>query len=417
MKRLFAYITIISLFSMPMAANAQDAPPEPPNLDQSRVARASEVARGGFTDPGNEQAATFAKERGISVGEATSQLKRQAALSLFIERLKQRHPDKFSFVSVTEEQITVGLTDPTIDLQSMLPPGLANVKPVQTVYSEEGTYAKLEELKKQISAAGIKHVTVGVNSATGRIEFLTKSARSALEAAIKSGSIKVDHGYAVVEDEIVATAALYGGRSYNVDPTYCTEYCGGTTGFSLISATTSARYVSTAGHISNERARYNTSSTSTYSSGGTSLGSPIQMLSYKLDIQYAPPSNATDNPPNPYFWDGSTYVTVTNYTFPTTGVTFCKYGRTTGKACGVHDDAALTFSNTDNWGTASYLKRIKNNGSGSRFNDEGDSGGPVYYNNWALGWIHGHDDSYDLYYTPVDTFKKLQTAVDIIVLK
>lgn len=416
MKSLFALTTIVSVLVIPAAANAQDAPPEPPKLDQSRVVRASEVARGEFVDPGNEQAKRFAAERGISVGEATSQLKRQAALSSFIERLKQRHPDKFSFVSVKGDQINVGLTDPSVDIQSMLPPGLANVKPVQAVYSEQGTYAKLEELNRQLSAAGIKNISVGVDTATGRIEFLTKSARPALENAIKSGAIKVEHGYTIVDDEIVATASLDGGRSYNVDDSYCTEYCGGTTGFSLISTSTSARYVSTAGHIANDRARYHTSTTSTYSSGGTSLGSPIEMVNYKLDIQYAPPSNATDNFPNPYFWDGSTYITVTNYTYPTQGATFCKYGRAKGKDCGVHDTTQI-YSNSTPSGSVSYLRKINNNGSGSGFVDEGDSGGPVYYGNWALGWVHGRDNSYNLYYTPVDDFKKLQTAVDLIVYK
>lgn len=331
--------------------------------------------------------------------------------------MKSRHPDKFSFVSVAGDQITVGLTDPSIDLQSMLPAGLTNVRAVRAVYSEPGTHAKLEELKRQLSAAGLADVSVGVNAATGRIEFLTKSGRAALENAIKSGSIKVDHGFEIVDDEIIASGALYGGFSYNVDDTYCTEYCGGTTGFSLISSTTSARYVSTAGHTDDGRARYHTTKTSTYSSGGTSLSSPVDMRStYKLDVQYAPPSNATDNPPYPYIWDGTNYVTITNYTYPTTNVTFCKHGRSTGKQCGVHDDASLTFSNSK-WGV-SYLKRIKNNGTGSKFNAEGDSGAPIYYGNWALGWVHGHSGTtYDVYYTPLDKFKSLQTAIDLIVYK
>ena len=105
--------------------------PEPPQLDQSRVTRASEVGHRDFVDPGNQQAARFAKERGISVGQATSQLKRQAALTRFIERLKQRHPDKFSFVRVDGDQIIVGLTDPSADIRSLLPPGLVSATPVK----------------------------------------------------------------------------------------------------------------------------------------------------------------------------------------------------------------------------------------------------------------------------------------------
>jgi len=134
----------------------------------------------------------------------------------------------------------------------------------------------------------------------------------------------------------------------------------------------------------------------------------------RLDVQYAPPSNATDNFPNPYFWDGYNYLTVTNYTYPAQGIEFCKYGRTTGRDCGVHDTTTM-YSNSK-WGVT-YLRKILNNGSGIKFNDVGDSGGPVYYGNYALGWIHGRDASYNLFYTPVDDFKRVQTAVDILVYR
>lgn len=168
MKRLLVFTSILGTFALPLAASAQDALPEPPRVDPSRVKRASEVSRGDFSDPGNVQATLFAKERGISVGQATSQLKRQAALNRFIERLKERHPDKFSYVSVEGDRILVGLTDPSVDLQSMLPPGLANVTAVQAVYSEQGMYAELDDLTRQLKAAGLSGVTVGVNSATGK---------------------------------------------------------------------------------------------------------------------------------------------------------------------------------------------------------------------------------------------------------
>jgi hypothetical protein len=402
---------------MAVAANAQQggALPEPPQLDQSRVARASEVGHRDFVDPGNQQATAFAKERGISVGEATSQLRRQAALTRFIERLKQRHPDKFSFVAVEGDQIKVGLTDPSVDLQSMLPPGLANVTAVKAVYSEQGAAAELEDLKRQLAAAGLKDVTVGVNPGSGRVEFLTKKERAALEEALRTGKVKTDQDHVVIDDEITVTASLDAGKAWNSDESICYQYCGGTTGFSLISTTGTARYVSTAGHVDNARARYNTSNSSTYSSGGTSLGSVTDIrAATRLDVQYAPPSNAADNFPNPYFWDGSTYVTVTNYTYPTQGVEFCKYGRNTGKTCGIHDTTTMYANST--WGV-SYLRRILNNGSGTRFNDVGDSGGPVFYGNWAVGWVHGRDSSNNLLYTPVDDFKRLQTAVDVIVYR
>jgi hypothetical protein len=79
MKSLLAYTTVLAGLVIPLAASAQDAPgpAEPPQIDQSRVARASEAGHRDFVDPGNQRAERFARERGISVGQATSQLKRQ----------------------------------------------------------------------------------------------------------------------------------------------------------------------------------------------------------------------------------------------------------------------------------------------------------------------------------------------------
>lgn len=394
---------------------AQSAEPasDRPKMDESRIALAQTAQRREFSDPGNEKAKTFAQERGTSLGEATSQLKRQAALVMFIERLKARHPDKFSYVTVGADTVEVGLTDPSVDLTALLPQGLAKVQKVKAVYSEQGTYARLEELKRQLAAAGIEDVSVGVDPKTGKTELLTKKSREAVRQAVASGAIKSEHGIEVIEDEIVALGLIDGGKAYNVDTNYCVEYCGGTTGFTL-GDSLGGRYTSTAGHIDNNRARYNTSLTSTYSSGGDSLQKPTEMFNYKLDIQYAKPTDTTNDKPGPYFWDGSYYVAVEDYTYPTEGVVFCKFGRITKKTCGTHGPTTV-YSNSK-W-NVTYLRRIVNPGTGSNFVIEGDSGGPVFYNSWALGWVHGRNDNYDLYYTPVSDFKSVQQVVDLVIYR
>lgn len=399
---------ILSANSFAQSAESVSARPE---IDESRVALAHTVRRKDFNDPGNEKAKRFAQERGTSVGEATSQLKRQAALLMFIERLKARHPDKFSYVTVSADTVEVGLTDPSVDLTALLPQGLAKVQKVKAVYSEQGTYARLEELKRELAAAGIEDVSVGVDPKTGKTEFLTKKSRKAVQQAVASGAITSGHEIEVIDDEIVTLGPIDGGKAYNVDTNYCTEYCGGTTGFTLGDAA-GGRYTSTAGHIDNNRARYNTSLTSTYSTGGDALVKPTEMFNYKLDIQYAKPTDTTNDYPGPYFWDGSYFEAVENYTYPAEGVVFCKFGRMTKKTCGTHGPTTV-YSNA-NW-NVTYLRRIVNPGTGSNFVIEGDSGGPVFYGNWALGWIHGRNSNYDLYYTPVSDFKSVQQAVDLVV--
>lgn len=336
---------------------------------------------------------------------------------MLVDRLRQRYPDRFSFIRVRGDRVEVGLTDPSVDIQTLIPSELSNVTPISAVYSEQERDTKAGDLMRQVSAAGLKNVSFGVNPETGRIQFLTKKSRAALEAAIKAGRISVEHGYDIIDDEIVPTAALYGGHAYNVNPSYCVSICGGTTGFSLIASATGARYISTAAHIDNGPARYNTSNTSTYASGGVSIKSPTDMNNntYKLDVAYASPSDAASNTPYPYFWDGASYVAVTNYTYLTAGVQFCKYGRKTGKTCGVHD-VVQEYCNPDY--NSCHIYRILPTVSGAKLNDEDDSGGPVYYGNYALGWMHGKDNSGNLYYTAVDDFKRVQnSAIDLIVYR
>lgn len=408
-------VTATAVFlSTGSVAQPSEPAAERPLVDESRVVPAHTVQRREFSDPGNEKARNFSQERGTSLGEATSQLRRQAALAMFVERLKARYPDKFSYVAVNADSIEVGLTDPSIDITALLPRGLANVQKVEAVYSEQGTYARLEELKRQLAATGLKDVSIGVDPKTGKIELLTRKSREAVQQAIASGAIKSENDIEVIEDEIIPLGYIDGGKAYNVDTYYCSNYCAGTTGFTLGDSVGTGRYTSTAGHIDNNRARYNTSLTSNYSSGGDALQPPTEMFNYSLDIQYAKPTDTTNDTPMPYFWDGSYYVAVEDYTYPTEGVVFCKFGRVTQKTCGTHGPTTV-YSNPD-W-NVSYLRRIPNPGTGSNFVREGDSGGPVYYGNWALGWIHGRNSNYDLYYTPVSDFKSVQQVVDLIIIR
>jgi hypothetical protein len=400
--------------ALALPASAQTGA-EPPAIDPARIIRASEATDRPFADPGNAAAKSVAEAEGISVGEATSRLRRQWALNQFIKRLQQRNPDLFSFAALRGGEVAVGLTDPSVDISALLPPGLAQVRKVPAKHSRQGMYRKLDALVAELKRAGLPNVTVGVDPESGRVEFVTKTDAAAVEAAVKRGAITVPDGYKVTEDEIVLTGALYGGRSYNVDLTTCSAYCGGTTGFSLISTTGTARYVSTAGHVNNGRARYNTSLTSEYSGGGTTVTHTQDLLSSaSIDIQYAAPSSPDSNYPNPYFWDGSVYQTVTGATNPVAGQTYCKFGREAGRDCGVQATPGAYSNST--WG-AYYLEIVNKPASQScsSFIAEGDSGGPVFYGTLAVGWVHGYyKESCNMLYSTYSAFRSVQGAVDVI---
>ena len=411
---LIATTLLISMAGSP--AFAQNGPEtEPPALDQSQVIAAGAALDRPFADPGNEKAKRFAEQMGISVGEATSQMRRNWALNQFLDRLQKRNPDLFSFVGYENGGLVLGLTDPNADIANLLPPGLTGVKRVKARYSHEGTKRKLDELNEQVRRLGLTSFSVSVNSETGKVELRSASDTEKLLEAVRDGTITPEGEYEVIRDQIVPTN-YYGGLAWNVDANVCpiNGKCEGTTGFSMIQSTGSARYVSTAGHIHNGRARYNTSLTSGYTSGGTTLNNVVDLgPTYRFDVQYATP-NSTSNVPNPYFWDGSQYVLVDGWTYPAMGYTFCKFGRKTKKTCGTHGSNTMT-SNTFDGVTYSYLYRVNNSDIGSKFIIEGDSGGPVYYGTLAVGWVHGRDSSYNMYYSAYSDFRYLNTGADIII--
>lgn len=406
---------VSSLLSSPTAVLVAQDRPAPPEIPDERVLRASEAANRPFVDPGNGKAKQYAAQTGTTVGEATAEMRKLWALTKFVERLDARDPDLFSFFAMRNGELVVGLTDPDADIASLLPPGLAGLEKVPARYSDRGSTRQIGQLNGQLRSAGLADVSIGLNQETGRVEFLTKTKATELQAAIASGQIVPGGEYDIIDDEITVTATLYGSAAWNVDSS-CRRYCNLTTGFSLMSTGSDAtRFVSTAAHAENYSARFNTGADSTYSNGGVSLSGRQELFSNRLDIEYAVPSSPSTNPPGPYIWDGTQYVTISGAIYPIANVIWCKFGRVTGPSCGMHD--TLTKYSNSNWGPSgvTYLYRVLNDGSGTRFIQEGDSGGPVYRGTYAAGWVHGKDSSNNFYYTSYKGLVDTSAPVDLIV--
>lgn len=410
-------VAIVPLLVFANGLHAQNAPEsaEPPEVPADRVSRLADVQLSPFRDPGNAAAKKLADQAGISVGEATSEMRRTWALNQFILRLRERNPDLFSFVRYEGQDIVIGMTNPNADVGSLLPPGLGNVRFTKTEFSDRASSAELRRITDRLQKLGITNFSVSHDSETGAVEFITKSSRDAIAAALDSGELKINGAYTFIDDEITVSGTLYAGASWNVD-TSCRIYCNLTTGFSMMSTGSDAtRYVTTAAHAENYRARFNQGTNSTYSSGGNSLSSRQELYSLNIDVEYAVPSSPSTNPPGPYYWDGTAYQQVYGAIYPT-DIIFCKYGRVTGETCGMHHDPAKTFSNSIQ-GYAIYdLARIDNNASeGTNMIREGDSGGPVYRGTYAAGWIHGRDSSYNVYYSTYKAVRAKSAPIDLIV--
>lgn len=394
---------------------SEDAPPE---ISDAAPLRDVNERRGPSWEPGNAEAREYARSTGLSLGQATSELRRMNALNRFVERLQDRRPELFSFVSMRSGRLVIGLTDPSADLTDILPRGLLDPDFVTAALSAEEAERITQATSMQLAEAGFEKVSVGLAPENGQLTFLAGDQVSELQAAIDSGQVDVDLPYEIQDGEIVVSGTLYGSAAYETDPSRCSSLCGGTTGFSVMSTESDAtRYVTTAGHISNARARFNRNADASYASGGyVSLGSTIDLLSNGLDIQLASPTDSTNNPPGPYIWDGTQYVTIRGAIYPIGGILMCKFGRFTGPGCGLTEDPVRTWNNSAYGLTNIYMIEKPSSTSTYNWNREGDSGGPVWRGDWAAGWIHGrHKTDGHLFYTSTRDFRQSGLPYDLIV--
>lgn len=392
---------------------------DPPQAERGVPLRDVEQSRGPSWAPGNAEARAYARETGQSIGEATSEMRKINALNQFIVRLEARRPGLFSFVSMRGGNLVIGLTDPTIELSDILPPGLIGSQFVKAAMSAEDAEREATTLSDRLKNSGFDDVTVGVAAETGEVTILAGDQEAEIRAAIKSGKVSVEGPYRVESGKIVTTGTLYGSAAWETDPTRCPDLCGGTTGFSLMSTGSDAtRYVTTAGHIYNGNGRFNSKVDGTYTSSGyVSLGSTIDLLPNRLDIQLAPPTNPTSNPPGPYIWDGYQYVTIKGAIYPIGGILMCKFGRYTGPNCGgLTEDPVRTYSNSK-YGLSNLYMIVKpSNVSINNWNRKGDSGGPVWRGDWAAGWSHGHHETTgNFYYTSIRDLRTSGLPYDLIV--
>lgn len=422
MKRVNQIVACLILAAgAPVIAQQQSwspIPAGPPEQSDGVPLSKLEASRGPDWQPGNAEAKEYARIAGISIGEATSEMRRMAALKRFIERLQNRRPELFSFVAQRNGNLVIGLTDPSADLSDFLPKGLLDPTFVQAALSDTQAETILQKITGDLRSVGLDDVTVGVAPESGNVTFLAGDSTGELRSALQEGRLTVDQPYEILDDQVTVAATLVGSASWNVDTSYCSQYCGGTTGFSLMSTGSDAtRYVTTAGHVHNGRSRYNSRWDSVYStSGSVALGSTIDLLSSGIDIQLASPSDVATNPPGPYIWDGTAYVTIRNVIYPIGGILMCKFGRITGPDCGLTEDPVRKYSNSNFGATGLYLIKKPSNISKSDWNQRGDSGGPVYRGDYAAGWIHGFNETTgDLYYTSSKSFREAGRPYDFIV--
>ena len=233
---------------------------------------------------------------------------------------------------------------------------------------------------------------------------------AAVQKPVAEGKINLPEIASVEQFSGITTTIgnIGGGFAANTTAANCT------TGFSVIQAGSAQRGTTAAGHCDNSL-KVSDNYLSTYSSSGqASTTYQLQWivptsLDYGIDLQWHTVSSSTYTP-IPQFWNGSSWVGVTGGKDDLAGEYVCKFGRTTSQTCGYID--SYEYYDTTFKG---YFPRV-NRGSGPQLNIEGDSGGPVYQGSLAVGFVHGRDSSYNMYYTPVRHLVQNNTGISVLTI-
>jgi hypothetical protein len=144
---------------------------------------------------------------------------------------------------------------------------------------------------------------------------------------------------------------------------------------------------------------------------GVSLTWVAQRNAGGEDYEWRTASNSTNTFPNTIRYSTTT-MPVTTVRDPTTysvGTTVCKQGRTTGYTCGPiqSTNTALTYNGV----SGTYVRVARD--TGGTMCDTGDSGGPIFQLNTALGIMHSKSTSFpgQCYFMPIQRISSLGLSV------
>ena len=397
------------IYAAPLSAQQSEIPP-PPDLPPNAKVGPGDL-QGEFNDPGNSTAKSMAQAEGISVGEATSRLKQATNAARNVHRLQERFPDRFAgavveLVSGKPRVVVFHTGSDPLDSSLVDPSANGSIEQREAKLSN-GQIKKLgKDLSDGLGKLGVV-ADVAVSAPLNKIRVLARDP-AAVQQAIDAGKITLPDIASVEQFSGIVTTIGNIGAGYAAN----TTAVGCTIGFTVTRTTVAERGTTTAGHCDNSL-KVSDNYSSTYSSSGQASTTYKQQwivptsLDYGIDLQWHTVSSST-NTPIPQFWNGTSWVGVTGGKDDLAGEYVCKFGRTTSQTCGYIDPYEYYDSTFKG-----YFPRV-NRGSGPQLNIEGDSGGAVYQGSLAVGFVHGRDSTYNMYYTPLRNL--VQNSVGIAIL-
>lgn len=321
----------------------------------------------------------YAADYGVSVAEALRRFQLQDLAGELDATLTARESGIFAGLwvqHIPEFRIVVSLTtggkerlQPYITSRSLA--NIVEVRPARFTRTQlEAAHTIARHIVEKL---GLR-VDSGTNVYTNRVEVYVTD-RAQLDNALRTATVRLPDNVDVVTVKQLAKPAgnIYAGLATNGQQGIYTDSC--TTGWSVRDL--NGRYgISTAGHCFDTR---------------TVNGTSIQFVTGRtwgsFDIQWHLTPNFT---PRNLFYDGSSInaVTALKYRgYTAVGDYVCKYGRSSGYACG--NIADKNFQPNANYITSPNPTFVRVHRPTFNLSVAGDSGGPWFNENTAYGIMSG----------------------------
>ena len=341
-----------------------------------------------------QDAASYAARFGVDVDEAVHRLRLQREIGDLDAVLTTEERGTFAGLWIEHEphyRVVVRFTDPAGEqrLRTRIAGGplaaLVDTKPARWTVAE--LEAQQQEIRSASQRAGVK-ANSDINVVENRVELQVVDPQE-MHAALVSKRVAIPPAVEITRvDALAVPQSLLGGGS---PLSTCTA------GFTVVTSNYEAGPL-TAGHCSDQQ-----------SFEGVSLPFRAQAVGGSADVQWhsacriASPTNG--------FYSGIDFRAVertrSRYNQPL-GQFLCKYGKATGRTCGVLDskyyDPGSGFNST--------FMLVK--GGSVNLSEEGDSGGPWFVELDAYGIQSGAPNggmSNDAYYMAIDYVSSLGVTV------
>jgi hypothetical protein len=340
-------------------------------------------------------------QAGLSPAEAQARYALDLEARALQERLRREEPSfagMYGDASSGSMRIFVRLTGNAQTTLARFTSNPAFVA-VQAAVPLQALERRQAAMARALEARGVAAGT-SIDLKTGKVRVYTRQPAQARQALT---GVVADTESEVREDDAAATpvAAVSGGRQTTYQSVSGTTLSSdrGTLGFAVTNGTTSG--VTTAAHFGrcvnasgatiagctvNGPSFYNPANTTGQLTGTPSLRWQSERLGGAYDVEWR--TSTTDTFPNQIIYGASTVMAVTSTYDPANLVIgssrVCKQGFTTGYACGT-----LVERYNQLWFGTYGDHYLVSSDSGGMMASGGDSGGPVFLANTAVGLISG----------------------------